>query len=334
MVKENKPAEEHMSLLPAGADGSRSDDVDTVLTTHGNRSVSHQIGRTDIKLTALQSIQRIETDHGKIPLALSILGQGYTGDDKLGNQPDIMLLVLNNRTAHSSCGSIQFVDGFILSVAAVIHRNTSRRSHPQDATAILHRIIDRRTPERSSVLGTIDVSHLPTMKIKDRNILGMTYQSLMIIEQENGIDEIARYSRIGNIEGREFLCDRIKNLHTTSQSTDKQTMLRVFLEAPDAIISQSAIGNIESLPPAILELGKAAVEGSEIHGSILHGHATHHNIRAKPRLSLTEMPGLSGYRIITHDSHIVGSTPQISCQILRNGTDIAERNGIELAGRW
>ena len=245
-----------------------------------------------------------------------------------------MLLVLNNRTAHSSCGSIQFVDGFILSVAAVIHRNTSRRSHPQDATAILHRIIDRRTLERSSVLGTIDVSHLPTMKIKDRKILGMTYQSLMIIEQEDGIDEIARYSRIGNIEGREFLCDRIKNLHTTSQSTDKQTMLRVFLEAPDAIISQSAIGNIESLPPAILELGKAAVEGSEIHGSILHGHATHHDIRAKTGLSLTEMPGLSGYRIITHDSHIVGSTPQISCQILRNGTDIAERNGIELAGRW
>ena len=244
-----------------------------------------------------------------------------------------MLIVLNNRTAHSSCGSIQFVDGFILSVAAVIHRNTSRGSHPQDATAILHRIIDRRTLKRSSVLGTIDVGHLPTMKIKDRNILGMTYQSLMIIEQEDGIDEIARYSRIGNIEGREFLCDRIKNLHTTSQSTDKQTMLRIFLEAPDAIISQSAIGNIESLPLAILELGKAAVEGSEIHGSIRHGYAAHHNISTKPSLSQTEMPGLHGYRIIAHDSLVVGSTPQISCQILRNGTNITKRNGIELAGR-
>ena len=85
-----------------------------------------------------------------------------------------------------------------------------------------------------------------------------------------------------------------------------------FLEAPDAIISQSAIRHIESLPPAILELGKAAVEGSEIHGSILHGYATHHNIRTKPGLSLTEMPGLSGYGIIAHDSHVVGSTPQIS----------------------
>lgn len=49
-------------------DLGRIDDINTILTADGDGSISHQTGRTLVKLAALQAIKRIEADHRNVPL--------------------------------------------------------------------------------------------------------------------------------------------------------------------------------------------------------------------------------------------------------------------------
>ena len=91
-------------------DLGRIDDINTILTTDGDGSISHQTSRTLVKLAALQAIKRIETDHRDVPFALIVLGQRNTGNDKFRNQPDVMLLIFEHHTAYRALRTIEVID--------------------------------------------------------------------------------------------------------------------------------------------------------------------------------------------------------------------------------
>ena len=91
-------------------DLGRIDDINTILTADGDGSISHQTGRTLVKLTALQAIERIEADHRNVPFALIILSQSNTGNDKFRNQPDVMLLIFEHHTAYRTLRTIEVID--------------------------------------------------------------------------------------------------------------------------------------------------------------------------------------------------------------------------------
>ena len=88
----------------------RIDDINTILSTDGDGSISHQTGRTLVKLAALQAIKRIETDHRDVPFALIVLGQRNTGNEKFRNQPDVMLLIFKHHTAYRALRTIEVID--------------------------------------------------------------------------------------------------------------------------------------------------------------------------------------------------------------------------------
>ena len=96
-------------------DLGRIDDINTILTTDGDGSISHQTGRTLVKLAALQAIERIETNHRNVPFALIVLGQRNTGNDKFRNQPDVMLLIFEHHTAYRTLRTIEVIDRLQLS---------------------------------------------------------------------------------------------------------------------------------------------------------------------------------------------------------------------------
>ena len=91
-------------------DLGRIDDINTILTADGDGSISHQTGRTLVKLAALQAIERIEADHRDVPFALIVLSQSNTGNDKLRNQPDVMLLIFEHHTAYRTLRTIEVID--------------------------------------------------------------------------------------------------------------------------------------------------------------------------------------------------------------------------------
>ena len=111
-------------------------------------------------------------------------------------------------------------------------------------------------------------------------------------------------------------------------------MLRSLGKTPHTIVGKSAICGIESLPSAVLVLSQAAIEGTKIHGAILHGGAAHDDIGGKTRLSSVKYPALTRDRIVAYDAMVVGATPEIADKVLGDGTDVAQWDGIKLGGSW
>ena len=110
MIEEYETAEQDMCIFLGRKNLDRIDDINTILSTDGNGSISHQTGRTLVKLTALQAIERIETNHRNVPFALIVLGQRNTGNDKFRNQPDVMLLIFEHHTAYRALRTIEVID--------------------------------------------------------------------------------------------------------------------------------------------------------------------------------------------------------------------------------
>ena len=110
-------------------------------------------------------------------------------------------------------------------------------------------------------------------------------------------------------------------------------MVGSLSKTPHAVVCQSAGSGMIGFPHAMRQTGKTAIEGSEIQGSILHGGTAHHHLRTQSGFGSIETRRLSRSRIVNHDASIVGTAPEIAVQILRDGTNIAQRNGIEFGGR-
>ena len=110
MIEEYETAEQDMCIFLGRKDLGRIDDINTILSTDGDGSISHQTGRTLVKLAALQAIERIETNHRNVPFALIVLGQRNTGNDKFRNQPDVMLLIFEHHTAYRALRTIEVID--------------------------------------------------------------------------------------------------------------------------------------------------------------------------------------------------------------------------------
>ena len=110
MIEEYETAEQDMCIFLGRKDLGRIDDINTILSTDGDGSISHQTGRTLVKLAALQTIERIEADHRNVPFALIVLSQSNTGNDKFRNQPDVMLLIFEHHTAYRALRSIEVID--------------------------------------------------------------------------------------------------------------------------------------------------------------------------------------------------------------------------------
>ena len=110
MIEEYETAEQDFCMFLGRKDLGRIDDINTILTADGDGSISHQTGRTLVKLAALQAIKRIEADHRNVPFALIVLGQRNTGNDKFRNQPDVMLLIFEHHTAYRALRTIEVID--------------------------------------------------------------------------------------------------------------------------------------------------------------------------------------------------------------------------------
>ena len=110
-------------------------------------------------------------------------------------------------------------------------------------------------------------------------------------------------------------------------------MVGSLSKTPNAVVCQSTGSGMIGFPHAMRQTGKTAIEGSEIQGSILHGGTAHHHLRTQSSFGSIETRRLARCRIVCHDARIVGTAPEIAVQILRNGTNIAQRNGIEFGGR-
>ena len=110
MIEEYETAEQDTCMFLCRKDLGRIDDINTILTTDGDGSISHQTSRTLVKLAALQAIKRIETDHRDVPFALIVLGQRNTGNDKFRNQPDVMLLIFEHHAAYRALRTIEVID--------------------------------------------------------------------------------------------------------------------------------------------------------------------------------------------------------------------------------
>ena len=107
MVEEHETAKQDTCMFLSRTDLGRIDDINTILSTDGDGTISHQTGRTLVKLAALQAIERIETDHRDVPFALIVLGERNTGNDKFRNQPDVMLLIFEH---HAAYRAIEVID--------------------------------------------------------------------------------------------------------------------------------------------------------------------------------------------------------------------------------
>ena len=329
MVEEHHAAEErtHMVLLILGRTGT--DDVHAILSADGDVAVAHQASRAIVKLAFLQAIQRIIVGYLQIPVAVLILIHLHVGNHKLGNQPHGMLLVFDDGTAHSPRCTIQVVDILHLVRLQIIHGDARWGGYPEETTTIDHRKVDGRTQESLAVRQLTQIRNLAVMEVEERHILRMSQQQLVCILHKERIDEIARQPGIAGSVGFKLLCIWVENLETATQGSYQEAMVGSLGKAPHTVAGQTAGSGMIGFPHTMRETGQSAIVGSEIQGTILHGGTAHHYLRTQSGLGTMKTGRKTGGWIIDHDALVVGTAPEIAVQILRNGADIAQRNGIE-----
>ena len=254
------------------------------------------------------------------------------GNPVFGNQPDVVLLILDDGTAHGPRRTIQFIDRLHLVGMGIIHGNAGRGGYPEKSATVEHGIVDRRTDERLSAKGMVQVLNLAISEIEDRHILGMAQQRLMGILHEDGADIIGRQLGVAGMIGSKLPCGRIEDLETSTQRTYQQAMIGCFGETPYTVAAESAGAGMIGFPHTMGIAGQSAIIGSEIEGAIVHGSTADHHLGAQSRFRRMETGGLTGAQMIRHDARIIGSAPQNSVPVLCDGTYISYRNGIELGG--
>ena len=332
MIEEHQSAEERTDMRLPDLCHPWTDDIHTIQTTYGNIATMQQTGRAIVELPLLQSVERIVIGHLQVPPSILALLYIDMGNPVFGNQPDVVLPVFDDGTAHGTRRAIQVVDRLHLVGMGIIHGNAGRGSYPEKSATVEHGIVDGRTDERLSAKGMVQVLNLAISEIEDRHILGMPQQRLMGILHEDGADIIGRQLGIAGMIGSKLPGDRIENLETSAQRTYQQAMIGCFGETPHAVAAESAGAGMIGFPHTMGIAGQSAIIGSEIEGAIVHGSTSDYHLGTQSRFRRMETGGLSGAQMIRHDARIIGSAPQNSVPVLRDGTYISYRNGIELGG--
>ena len=233
-----------------------------------------------------------------------------------------MVLVLFYRTAHRSLRSIHLIDGKQLVIHRIIHDDACRRSHPDNATAVHHGIIGGRTGEESSRARTFYIMHGMSTGVEDGEILRMSYEHFIALQSEEGANIVGWQLAVANIIGRHSVGLRIHHLEATAQGSYHQSVLSIFFHAPYTVVDEVACAHLISFPLTVTISYHTPVEGAEVHGAITHGYAAHHDFRLQPGRTSWITYSLTSHRIVAQDTCIVGSTPQIALDILRDGAHI------------
>ena len=283
MVEEHQSAEERTDMRLPGLRHTRADDVHAIQTSYGDIATMQQTDRTIVELPLLQSVERIVIGHLQVPTAILVLLYIDMSNPIFGNQPDVVLLVLDDGTTHGPWRAIQIIDRLHLVGMGIIHGNTGRGSYPEKSATIEHGIVDRRTDEWLSAKGMIQVLYLAISEIEDRHILGMAQQRLMGILNEDGADIIGRQLGIAGMIGSKLLGGWIENLESSAQGTYQQAMIGRFGETPHAVAAESAGAGMIGFPHAMGIACQSTIIGTEIEGAIVHGGTADHHLGSQSR---------------------------------------------------
>ena len=260
-----------------------TDDIHTIQTPYSNIATMQQTGRAIVELPLLQSVERIVIGHLQVPPSILALLYIDMGNPVFGNQPDVVLPVFDDGTAHGTRRAIQVVDRLHLVGMGIIHGNAGRGGYPEKSATVEHGIVDGRTDERLSAKGMIQVLYLAISEIEDRHILGMAQQRLMGILHEDGADIIGRQLGVAGMIGSKLPCGRIEDLETSAQRTYQQAMIGCFGETPHAVAAESAGAGMIGFPHAMGIACQSTIIGTEIEGAIAHGGTADHHLGAQSR---------------------------------------------------
>ena len=233
-----------------------------------------------------------------------------------------MVFILLYRTAHRALRAVHLINGKQLVVHRIIHDDTCRRSHPDNATAVHHGIIGGRTGEECSRARTFYITHGMSTGVEDGEILRMADEHFIALHSEEGADIVGWQLAVANIIGCHSVGLRIHHLEATTQGSYHQSVLSILCHAPYTVVDQVAGAHLISFPLTVTISYHTSVEGAEVHRSITHGDTAHHDFRLQPGRTSWITYCLTRHGIVAQDTGIIGSTPQIALGILRDGAHI------------